>query len=207
MHSSIKRLLPFVRGRPPLDQEHIEHILLVGSASSPHIAAALQSMQARFPAARLALVILHEKQDPLPGSDGFDQIIAYEGLWQARSLQRQVADLHCDLKVVLMTGEGQMLLKLLAFTLPARRMLVYSEGGGSFDWSFDHRQAIFNHLRWRVINWRPSLQLNLKTRLRLDRAVFKTILNPLLAFGAFIGLLLWHGGLLVKRIIYRWRLR
>jgi len=195
--SILLRLLPFLRSQPPLAQERIEHILLVGSGSRLNIERALDYAAARFPAARLALLAEHNDQGTRVVHAGVAATGAYHGLGTAASLRREAAAARYDLKVVLWTGEGQTGLKLLAFYLPARRMLLFTEGGGAFTWSFDDRLAIWNHVRWRMGSGRPLLA----TLRRLGWAV----LNPILSFVAFILLLLWHAGLFVRRILGRRR--
>ena len=195
--SILLRFLPFLRSQPPLAQEHIEHVLLVGSGSRLNIERALEYAAAHFPAARLALLAPRNDRGPHLDHARIDKTIAYEGLSAAASLRREAAAARYDLKVVLWTGEGQMGLKLLAFFLPARRMSLFTEGGAAFTWSFDDRLAIWNHVRWRMGSGRPLLA----TLRRLGRAV----LNPLLSFVAFILLLLWHAGLFVRRILGRRR--
>lgn len=194
----LQRILPFLRGRVPLDQEQVRRVLIVGSGSIPHIRKVIGAVHTRFPKARLVLMIWHSNQHLFYSNTGLDETIAYQGLHQALALWRQVANLQCDVKVVLFTAEGQVMLKLLAFFLPARRMLVYTEGGGSFEWDFDQRLAIWNHIKWRLGGGSPLLTL----LRRLGRSIF----NPLLSLVAFILLLLWHGRLMAKRMISRRRL-
>jgi hypothetical protein len=89
------------------------------------------------------------------------------------------------------------MLKLLAFLLPAPRMMVFTEGGGMFEWSFDQRLAIWNHIRWR-------LGSGLSLGQRVQRLAW-ALVRPVLTFVAFIVLLAWHGALYVKRAWYRAR--
>ena len=187
------RLLPFLRGQPPLEQEHIERILLVGCGSRLNIERAAQAMRTRFPAAHITLLAPRALRQTLRGDDRVT-VTPYTGLRDARC---DTAAACYDLKVVLFTGEGQTALKLLSFALPARRTLIFTEGGGVFSWSFDQRLAVWNHLTWRLGGGRPFAAL----LGRMGRAM----LNPLLSFVAFIALLAWHGGLLVRRTSARRR--
>lgn len=177
-------------------QPHIEHILLLGSGSRLNIERTIESLAQRFPAARLTLV-LDGGDDRRYSQTQVARVVHYAGLSSARRVQRQISGEPIDLKVVLFTGEGQATLKLLAFALVGRRLLVFTEGGGSFEWNFDHRLAIWNHLRWRMAGGRPLAGW-------LGRLA-RSLLTGILSLVGFTLLLLWHGGLLIQRL--GWRLR
>lgn len=192
----VHRLLPFLRSQPPLEDDTIEHILIVGSGSPLNIGRAVASMRQRFPAARLALLAARSSQRA-PDRAHLDANVEWSGLATLARVRRESPGGY-DLKLVLLTGEGQMLLKLLSFALPARRMLVFTEGGGFFGWSFDERLAIWNHIKWRLGGGLPVQEI--------ARRLWRALTNPLLALAAFIVLLLWHAGLLVQRMLGRRRI-
>ena len=197
LKATMMRLLPFLRSQSPLEQDLIERILVVGSGSALNAERAVASMRSRFPTARVALLWPRREPQVARPPAGLAPVITYEGLFSLPALRREVGAGAYDLKVVLFTGEGETLLKLAAFLFPARRMLVFTEGGGSFCWSFDERRAIWNHIKWRLGGGQPLL----KTLQHLGTA----LLNPVLSFIAFIALLFWHAGLLLYRML--WRLR
>jgi hypothetical protein len=171
-------------------RERIERILLVGCGSQLNIASAAHALRARFPAARLVLLAAGDHVQAVRALPDLDAVIPYAGISETR---RSVESARYDLKVALFTGEGQARLKLVSFLLPARRMLIFTEGGGMFAWSFDQRLAIWNHVRWRFSGGRPLFE----TLRRLARA----IVTPLVSFLAFILLLLWHARLLLYRLV------
>jgi hypothetical protein len=154
-------------------------------------------VHSRFPEASVALLWARQGLRPVRPPANVEETIFHKGVLTLLAERRRVRAGDYDLKVVLFTGEGQTLLKLAAFAFPARRMLVFTEGGGSFCWCFDERRAIWNHVKWRFGGGQPLL----KTVQRLAVA----LLNPLLSFIAFIGLLLWHAGLLLHRMLWRFR--
>jgi hypothetical protein len=188
------RVFPFLRGQPPLEQEHIERILLIGCASRLNIERAVEAMRSRFPAARIALLVPQDATQRAPAFQHLDAVIPYVGLPATR---RVVAEARYDLKVVLFTGEGQTRLKLLSFLLPARSMLAFTEGGGAFSWSFDQRLAIWNHLKSRLSGGGPLPEILMR--------LLRGIVTPVLSLIAFIVLLLWHARLLVHRKLARRR--
>ncbi len=192
--SILQRILRFLRSRPPLADGQVQHILIVGSGSEYNVLRAVADMQGRFPAASVTLLAWRGYEQALSSAP---QAIPYNGVLSVASLRRTVAQAAYDLKVVLFTGEGQIMLKLLAFLLPAPRMMVFTEGGGMFEWSFDQRLAIWNHIRWR-------LGSGLSLGQRVQRLAW-ALVRPVLTFVAFIVLLAWHGALYVKRAWYRAR--
>ena len=168
-------------------QDNVEHILIVGSGSPQNIGRAVASTRARFSKARL--ILLAPRSAPsVPAYGDLDAIIEWRGLPISLGDERRAY----DLKVVLFTGEGQNVLKVVAFVLPARRMLVFTEGGGTFGWSVDERLAIWNHFRWRLGSGLPLAEL--------ARRLWRALTNPLLALLAFVWLLLWHAALYVRRL-------
>ncbi len=195
MTDVVRRLLPFLRSQPPLEHDTIEHILIVGSGAPLNIGRAVASMQQRFPAARLALLAARSSQ-PAPDSAHLDATVEWSGLATLARVRRESPGGY-DLKLVLLTGEGQMLFKVLSFALPARRMLVFTEGGGVFGWSFDERLAIWNHVKWRLGSGLPLQEI--------AHRLWRALTNPVLALAAFIVLLVWHAGLFVQRVLGRRR--
>ena len=185
MKAFLLRLFPLLRSKPPLPQERIERVLLVGSGSAQNLQRAVSAVQERFPYARLQLVVPAGRRAAASG------VWQYTGPGSGPRLRRQASAQSFDLKVVLFTGEGQVPLKLLAFALPARRMLVFTEGGGAFEWSFDQRLAIWNHITWRFGRGRPLWELL--------RRLVHAIVTPMLSLVAFVLLLLWHLELFVHR--------
>lgn len=161
-------------------------VLVIGSASAANSVRAVAAVRARFPHARITLAVAGEPLPPLRAAGAVDLVVGAT-LASLRRLPRY------DVKVALFTGEGYAALKLAAFLAPAPRLLVFSEGGGMFWWSFDDRLAVWNHLRWRLSGGGP-----LPARLaRLARA----ITNPIIAFVAFLCLLGWHA----RSAVTRWR--
>jgi hypothetical protein len=184
IRSLVGQAIPLLRRQPPLNDALVQRIVIIGSATPPNIERAVEAMLDRFAAAQVDVV----------AADGAlrlrDSRVGLRSWAEVRELRYQV-------KVVLFTGEGQNLLKLRAFAVPARRMLVYTEGGGVFSWSFDERLAIWNHLRWRLAGGRPVPA----TLARLARAVA----NPILSFVAFVALLFWHVRLRIHVAIWHAR--
>lgn len=190
----LKRTLPFLRPRPPLDQDGVRRILVIGSASAPNSERALAAVAARFPQAALSVLAPAVQTPPLRPHAGVT-VIAYAGVSRLGPLRRTVAAERFDLKVALFTGEGHNLFKLAAFTLPARRMLVYSEGGGMFEWCFDQRRAVVNHVIGRIRHY--PLHIGVSGRPLL------VLFLPLLSLLAFVALLLWHAQALLYRTVRR----
>jgi hypothetical protein len=188
----LKRALPFLRSRRPLELDGVARILIVGCASVSSSEGAIAAVAARFPRARLDLLVHHLQAPPRPPA-GVD-VILYRGLGSMRSLHRRLAAEGYDLKVVLMTGEGHNLFKVASFALPARRMLV-DTGAGTFEWCFDQRRAIVNHVIARVRGYR--------LRVGIDGRPLHPLATPLLSLLALAMLLVWHGQQWLYRMVRR----
>ena len=167
------------------EEQRALRVLVIGSASAANIARAVDAVLGRFAGADVTLALpapldrtlrlSHERVRIAPGTT-------------AGGLRRMAG---YDIKTALFTGEGHNALKLAAFLAPAPRMLIFTEGGGMFWWSFDDRLAVWNHLRWRLSGGGPlPAQIG-----RMVRAV----VNPIIAFAAFVVLLLWHARAWLRR--------
>ncbi len=209
MKALLKRLFPFLRGqRVPLEQDQIERIALIRTGSALHASRALQTLRAHFPAAAIAVVTPRTQYGPFLNNPDVARVIFYDGAPAWRRLRKEVQQGQFDLKAVLFTGEGHVVLKLLAFSLPARRMIAFTEGGGYFRWDFDDRLAIWNHLKWRLgAGDAPTVTLRQNIVTVFLRRLARGLANVLLTLVALLGLLLWHARFLVSRRIHAARLR
>jgi hypothetical protein len=159
------------------------NILVIGSASPFNVGRAVEAARRRFPGARI-LVLEPRRKEGATGYGGGVEIIE----------RREVAGRDIGAKLVLFTGEGYNGLKLLAFLLPGRRLFVFTEGGGVFEWRWAERYTIRNHAAWRVRAWRPQRALG-----RGARAMAAAALGVL----GLAGLVLWYGRLWLRRKIRR----
>ena len=171
--------------------EGITSILVVGSASPFNVGRAVAAMRERFGGAQIVVLQPTWRETATRPSAGV-ATIEWRGVRGFSALGRFLALLDCDVKLVLFTGEGYNILKLLAFLLPGRRLLVFTEGGGVFEWCWAERYTIRNHVAWRLRGWPRFAALTLA---RGARAVFKSVLSAL----QFAGLLIWYARLWVRR--------
>jgi hypothetical protein len=174
--------LPLTRHPGNLDAQSVASILIVGSASPFNVGRAVETARERFPQARLLVLQPRRREAGVQYGAGVTAI-DWPGLRGFPALRRVLARTDYDLKLVLFTGEGYNILKLLTFLLPARRMLVFTEGGGIFEWCYEERYTIRNHVRWRLRGWNPGRAL---------RGAVSAAANASLAALGFCDLLLWH---------------
>lgn len=188
-----ERFIPLPRRPGNLDAQGIASIFIVGSASPFNVGRAVETVRERFPQARLLALQPHWRETGAQYGAGVPTI-DWPGLRGLLALRSVLARTDYDLKLVLFTGEGYNILKLLAFLLPARRMLVFTEGGGIFEWCYEERYTIRNHVCWRIRGWRPGRAL-----LRAAGAAATASLTTL----GFCDLLLWHARFYVRRKLRR----
>ncbi len=160
-------------------------VLVVGSASAANVTRAVDAVLALFERAEVTVAAPRDVAATLRLNGRRAAVVPDATVGSVRRMTGY------DVKVGLFTGEGHSLLKLATFLAPAPRMLVFTEGGGMFAWTFDDRLAIWNHVRWRLSGGGP-LPAQVA---RLARAV----VNPIIALAAFVVLLWWHGRLWLRR--------
>lgn len=174
-------------------------ILLVASGSAVNAGLALADLRRRYPAAGITVL---GRRDVVAFLDGALEDIATDSALPGAA-ERQRLSAGFDLKALLLTGEGQTLLKLYAFTVPARRMFCFSEGGGSFRWDMDDRLAIWNHLKWRLGGSAPgavpSVTLRRNILVILLGRLVRTLADAVLTGVALFLLLWWHTRFWVER--------
>jgi len=129
-------------------------ILVVRSGSLKYLLVVLESLDRRFPNSQITVLTDPDILDELAQHPKVAKIVVYGNL--KGFLSRQLWQLRrqdYDVKVALFTGEDEgryNKFKVLAFLCRARWMIVYNENGDSFDWSYYHREHIWNHIKWRL---------------------------------------------------------